>query len=139
MKDVNNLVALAELNEAGEDLVTIACVVTNARKHITKNKQLMMFAQVEDLTGTVEVTVFPRTYEATAPLWSTDEILLILARVEQRDEAPKLLCEHAVRFDDAGIAEIRRVADERRQSLAKRARFARPANGNGHERGGSGV
>jgi len=123
---------LAELKEAGDELVTVACVVTSARKHITKEKKLMMFAQVEDLTGTVEVTVFPRTYEATAPLWSTDEILLILARVEQRDEAPKLLCEHAVRFDDAGIAEIRRVADERRQSLAKRARFVRPTNGNGH-------
>jgi len=123
---------LAELKEAGDELVTVACVVTSARKHITKEKKLMMFAQVEDLTGTVEVTVFPRTYEATAPLWSADEILLILARVEQRDEAPKLLCEHAVRFDDAGIAEIRRVADERRQSLAKRARFVRPTNGNGH-------
>jgi DNA polymerase-3 subunit alpha len=121
---------LAELREAGEDLVTIACVVTNARKHITKNKQLMMFAQVEDLTGSVEVTVFPRTYEATAPLWSTDEILLVLARVEQRDEDPKLLCEHAVRFDEAGIAEIRRVADERREFLAKRAKFG-PRNGNG--------
>jgi len=80
------------------------------------------------------VTVFPRTYEATASLWNTDEILLVLARVEQRDDAPKLLCEHAVRFDDAGIAEIRRVADERRQSLAKRAKFMRPANGNGHDR-----
>ena len=125
---------LAELKEAGEELVTIACVVTSARKHITKEKKLMMFAQVEDLTGTTEVTVFPRTYEATAALWSTDEILLVLARVEQRDEAPKLLCEHAVRFDDAGIAEIRRVADERRQSLAKRAKFVRPMNGNGHDR-----
>jgi DNA polymerase-3 subunit alpha len=125
---------LAELKEAGEELVTIACVVTSARKHITKEKKLMMFAQVEDLTGTTEVTVFPRTYEATASLWNTDEILLVLARVEQRDEAPKLLCEHAVRFDDAGIAEIRRVADERRQSLAKRAKFMRPANGNGHDR-----
>jgi len=123
---------LAELKEAGDELVTIACVVTSARKHITKEKKLMMFAQVEDLTGTTEVTVFPRTYEATASLWNTDEILLVLARVEQRDEAPKLLCEHAVRFDDAGIAEIRRVADERRQSLAKRAKFMRPANGNGH-------
>jgi DNA polymerase-3 subunit alpha len=121
---------LAELREAGEDLVTIACVVTNARKHITKNKQLMMFAQVEDLTGSIEVTVFPRVYEATAPLWSTDEILLVLARVEQRDEDPKLLCEHAVRFDDAGIEEIRRVADERRQFLAKRAKFM-SRNGNG--------
>src|SRR2546427_769355 len=119
---------LAELRDAGEDLVTIACVVTSARKHITKNKQLMMFAQVEDLTGSVEVTVFPRTYEGTASLWNTDEILLVLARVEQRDEDPKLLCEHAVRFDDAGIAEIKRVADERRQFLAKRAKFSRNCN-----------
>src|SRR5207302_9296 len=51
MKDVEDLVALAELREAQDDLVTIACVVTNARKHITKNKQLMMFAQVEALLG----------------------------------------------------------------------------------------
>src|SRR2546422_3923174 len=116
-------VDLAGLGEAQDDLVTIACVVTNARKHITKNKQLMMFAQVEDLTGSVEITVFPRVYEATAPLWGTDEILLVLARVEQREEDPKLLAEHAVRFDDAGIEEIKRVADERRQFLAKRAKF----------------
>jgi len=129
MKDVDNLVALAELSEAGEDLVTIACVVTSARKHITKNKQLMMFAQVEDLTGSVEITVFPRVYEATAPLWGTDEILLVLARVEQREEDPKLLAEHAVRFDDAGIEEIKRFADERRQFLSKRAKFVRNGNG----------
>jgi len=131
MNKVEGLVAIAELHEPGaEDLVTIACVVTNARKHITKNKQLMMFAQVEDLTGSVEVTVFPRVYEGTAQLWAADEILLILARVEQRDEDPKLLCEHAVRFDDAGIEEIKRVADERRQFLAKRAKFT-ARNGNG--------
>jgi len=116
MKEVVT-VDLAGLGEAQDDLVTIACVVTNARKHITKNKQLMMFAQVEDLTGSVEITVFPRVYEATAPVWSTDEVLLVLARVEQRDEDPKLLCEHAVRFDDAGIEEIKRVADERRRLL----------------------
>jgi DNA polymerase-3 subunit alpha len=127
---------LAALKEVDDDLIVVACVVTSARKHITKEKKLMMFAQIEDLTGTTEVTVFPRTYEATASLWSADEILIVLARVEQRDEAPKLLCEHAVRFDDAGIAEIRRVADERRQSLAKRAKFMRPTNGNGHGAGG---
>jgi DNA polymerase III subunit alpha len=129
---------LAALKEVDDDLIVVACVVTSARKHITKEKKLMMFAQIEDLTGTTEVTVFPRTYEATASLWSADEILIVLARVEQRDDAPKLLCEHAVRFDDAGIAEIRRVADERRQSLAKRAKFMRPSNGNGHGATGAG-
>src|SRR5687768_11875653 len=130
---------LAASKEVDDDLIVVACVVTSARKHITKEKKLMMFAQVEDLTGATEVTVFPRTYDATASLWSADEILIVLARVEQRDEAPKLLCEHAVRFDDAGIAEIRRVAEERRQSLAKRAKFMRPTNGHGANGGGSGV
>jgi DNA polymerase III alpha subunit len=88
-----------------------------------KNKSLMLFAQVEDLTGSSEVTVFPRTYEQTAGVWNTDEILLLLARVEQRDEVPKLLCEHAMPFTEEGIVEISRIADERRASLAKKRQF----------------
>jgi DNA polymerase-3 subunit alpha len=121
---------LGELKETEEgSLVTIACVVTSARKHITKEKKLMMFAQVEDLTGTVEVTIFPRTYEATAAVWNTDEILLVLGRVEKRDEAPKILVEHAVPFNDQGIRDIKRIAQETADRFAKRARFVRPAGG----------
>jgi DNA polymerase-3 subunit alpha len=120
---------LAELREAGDDLVTVACVVTSARKHITKNKQLMLFAQVEDLTGSAEVTVFPRTYEATHAVWNADEILLVIARVEQRDDAVQLLCEHAARFDDAGIAEIKAKLEERRAFFARKQRYG--GNGNG--------
>ncbi len=123
---------LAELKEEEDgDLVTVACVVTSARKHITKEKKLMMFAQVEDLTGSVEVTIFPRTYEATAAVWNTDEILLVLGRVEKRDEAPKILVEHAVPFNDQGIRDIKRIAAETADRLAKRARFIRPSNGGG--------
>jgi hypothetical protein len=88
-----------------------------------------MFAQVEDLTGTVEATIFPRTYEATAAVWNTDEILLVLGRVEKRDDAPKLLVEHAVRFNDSGSAEIRRAMADTTERLAKRAKFIRPAVG----------
>src|SRR4029077_8008789 len=61
-----------------------------------------------------------------------------------------LLCEHAVPFTEAGIAEISRVADERRASLAKKRQFversaaAAPAggnggNGNGHAAAGGDV
>ena len=34
----------------------------------------------------LEVTIFPRTYEATHEVWNADEILLVNARVEVRDE-----------------------------------------------------
>ena len=141
--DVPGIVYLAELKEVKDELVTIVCVVTSARKHITmKNKALMLFAQVEDLTGASEVTVFPRTYEQTAGVWNTDEILLLLARVEQRDETPKLLCEHAVPFSEAGIAEIARITEERRVSLAKKRQFmekhAADGDGNGTRAAGVG-
>jgi len=139
--DVPGIVYLAELKDVKDELVTIVCVVTSARKHITmKNKSLMLFAQVEDLTGASEVTVFPRTYEQTAGVWNTDEILLLLARVEQRDETPKLLCEHAVPFTEAGIAEIGRITEERRVSLAKKRQFmekSAAANENGNGNGGA--
>jgi DNA polymerase-3 subunit alpha len=131
---------LGELKEEEEgSLVTVACVVTSARKHITKEKKLMMFAQVEDLTGSVEVTIFPRTYEATAAVWNTDEILLVLGRVEKRDEAPKILVEHAVPFNDVGIRDIKRIAAETADRFAKRARYGRgapagPATGAGSPR-----
>ena len=129
---------LAELKEEEEQgLVIVACVVTSARKHITKEKKLMMFAQVEDLTGSVEATIFPRTYEATAAVWNVDEILLVLGRVEQRDDAPKLLVEHAVRFSDAGSAEIRRALADTQERLAKRAKFARPGGAAGPATGGT--
>ncbi len=129
---------LAELKEEEDgDLVTVACVVTSARKHITKDKKLMMFAQVEDLTGAVEVTIFPRTYEATAAVWNTDEILLVLGRVEKRDEAPKILVEHAVPFNEQGIRDIKRIAQETADRLAKRARFVRPGTAAGPAAGGS--
>ncbi|MFN2520110.1 MAG: DNA polymerase III subunit alpha [Candidatus Limnocylindria bacterium] len=123
---------LAELRDAGEELVTIACVVTSARKHVTQKRQLMLFAQVEDLTGSAEVTVWPRTYEATSDLWNTDEILLVLARVEQRDDAPKLLCEHAVLFDEDGIAKMKQVAEERRVALARKRQYGGNGNGSGN-------
>lgn len=129
---------LAELKEEEEQgLVIVACVVTSARKHITKEKKLMMFAQVEDLTGTVEATIFPRTYEATAAVWNADEILLVLGRVEKRDDAPKLLVEHAVRFNDAGSAEIRRAMVDAQERIAKRAKFVRPGTAGGPAAGGS--
>ena len=144
---------LAELKEVGDDIVIVAGVITSARRHITQKKALMMFAQLEDLTASSEVLVFPKTYEATHRIWNTDEIVLVLARVEQREDQPKLLAEHAVAFSEDGIAEIRRKAEELRASLARRRRFmperagqaARPPvtpvrpNGNGDGDGSTAV
>ncbi len=116
---------LGELRDAGTEQVIVAGVVSYARKHVTKNKQLMVFAQLEDLTGSVEVTVFPRVYEATATVWNADNVVVVLGRVEEREESPKILAEHAVLFSDRAGEEIRAFQSERR------FRPRRNGNGNG--------
>ncbi len=122
---------LGELRDAGTDQVIVAGVVAYARKHITKNKQLMVFAQLEDLTGSVEVTVFPRVYEATAPVWNADNIIVVLGRVEEREEEPKILAEHAVVFSATAGEEIRRFQAER----PARRGWRRGGGGNGEGNG----
>lgn len=121
---------VSELREAGPEQVVIAGVVSYARRHVTKSKQLMVFAQLEDLTGSVEVTVFPRTYEATAAVWAADSIVVVAGRVEKGDErlgdtgegasdAPKLIADTAVVFSD-NAEEIRAMLAERRAARGRR-------------------
>lgn len=45
-----------------ETFVSFAAVVTGLKEITTKKKQQMAFAQIEDLTGSIEMTVFPRAF-----------------------------------------------------------------------------
>jgi DNA polymerase-3 subunit alpha len=79
-----NLVALtAEF--AGGDVI-IGGVVTGIRTLMTKDGRSFIAATLEDQTGGVEVTVWPETLEATRDLWVDGQVLIISARVKQRDD-----------------------------------------------------
>jgi DNA polymerase-3 subunit alpha len=88
------------LNEewAGQK-ITIGGRLIEARRITTKKGDLMAVAIVEDMHGQVEVTAFPRTYEATAELWQDDNILLITGKVEMRDDTPKIIVDSAEMFE----------------------------------------
>ncbi|HLY32354.1 MAG TPA: OB-fold nucleic acid binding domain-containing protein, partial [Ktedonobacterales bacterium] len=54
--------------------------------------------QLEDLMGSLEVIVFPRTYEATSDLWREDAVVLVTGNVKLRDDEPQLVCEEVEAF-----------------------------------------
>ena len=67
----------------------------------TKNNKQMAFITLEDLTGSVEVLVFPQTYERYADLLNQDEKLFAEGKVSVEDEkASKLLADRLWRFSD---------------------------------------
>jgi len=53
----------------------------------------MLAATIEDLTGSMEVIVFPRTYDETGSHWVDEAPVVITGKVDFRDEVAQLLCE----------------------------------------------
>jgi DNA polymerase-3 subunit alpha len=76
-----------------EQNVTVAGMVNYVRQIVTKKGDPMAFAQIEDLQGTVEVVVFPRTWEETRELWEPERILVVRGKVSLRGREPSILVE----------------------------------------------
>jgi DNA polymerase-3 subunit alpha len=84
--------------------VVVAGMVQRARRHITKKGDEMAFVTLEDLQGTCDIVVFPRTWEQTKHLWQPERILIVGAKVDagRRDE-PSLLCNWVKTPDEVTI------------------------------------
>jgi len=73
--------------------VTIAGVVTTIRQLSTKDKRPFITATLEDLDGSIEVTVWPEIYKRTKELWSEGKVLLVQGKVRLRGDRVELACE----------------------------------------------
>jgi DNA polymerase III subunit alpha len=77
--------AIATLREQPEDeTVVIGGVVTASRRVVTKAGGQMLVAKLEDLTGTVEVVVFPKWFPDLSPLLLDEAIVVIKGKVKER-------------------------------------------------------
>ncbi len=97
------------VNQIDESLVgqkvALAGVVTNAHVIQTKKGDTMAFIQVEDPTGTAEITVFPKIYERTRDLWRLEAIVLARGKVELRDGKTQILCDSADEYDPPAVSD----------------------------------
>ncbi len=74
-------------------------IIDKTIKH-TRTNQMMAFLTLEDLTGTVEIVVFPRDYEKNREYLEVDSKVFIRGRVsEEEDRASKLICEKIIPFE----------------------------------------
>ena len=78
----------------GPEMVRVAAVVTEVRVILTKKTGAeMAFAKVDDGTGVMEVVVFPKIFKTTRDFWTEGSPLLIVGKIDVRDESPNLLVE----------------------------------------------
>lgn len=73
--------------------VKIGGVISSIKKIITRNGRPMLFMSLEDLSDKIEVVVFPGIIERNRTVIEENKIVLILGKVDIKDNIPKLICE----------------------------------------------
>lgn len=91
-----------EAEQYAGKIVRFVCTVVREKHLTTKSNALMAFVTVEDLTGTMELVVFPKIFETCGMLIKENAVLLVKGRVNfKEDEGAKLLAEQITTVEEA--------------------------------------
>ena len=64
--------------------VRVAGLVREVRRVVTRKGQIMAYATLEDLTGAVDVVLFPRVFEQVRLLFEPDKVVVVQGKVDAR-------------------------------------------------------
>ncbi len=79
-------------NKNDGEIVTVAGLVTNIQRKVTKQGASWAIVTLEDLAGAVDLMVFSQTYANVSGLIHDDAILAVRAKIDAREEeSPKLV------------------------------------------------
>lgn len=93
-----------ELNK--DQIFMFGGVINKFRQVSTKKGQNMAFATLADQTGSIDFVVFPRLYEELSGKLQNDTVVLIKAKVDEREGEAQLIAEKIIIPDDAILSSI---------------------------------
>lgn len=74
--------------------VTVAGLINSVRQIYTKKGDPMAFVEIEDIQSTLEIVVFPRTYQACQELLQVETVIMVRGKVDAKGGgSPKVLAE----------------------------------------------
>jgi len=88
------------MERADKEEVSICGIVTGIKLLNTRKGDRMAFVTLEDLSGFVEMVVFPETYTEAAELLNSEEALLVKGTVDVGEDACKILVNEVLSLKD---------------------------------------
>ncbi len=132
-------VGLGSLEEqADKARVSVVGMVSGLRPVVTRKGDRMAVLQLEDLTGSCEAVVFPKTYARLADHLMVDARLLIWASVDRRDEQVQLIVDDCRVVDELKFLLVE-LAPEEASDIAVQHRLRECLNQHRTERDEAGV
>jgi len=83
----NTTCPIAEVTEREEDFVAVGGVISSLDRKFTRKGEQMATFVLEDLAGSIEVTVFPKTFASLGHLLADDRIVVVRGRLDRRDDS----------------------------------------------------
>ncbi len=105
--------AITHLNEcSAEAWVNIIAIVNSIKAVTTKKGDRMAILQLEDLTGSCEGVIFPKTYERLHNQLQVDQQLLIWAKIDHRDEQTQLVINDLESIESVRVVQVNLPAQQ---------------------------
>lgn len=83
-----------EISSSKVSKIRVTGIISGIKKIITKTKESMLFVTLEDLTGKIEVLVFPSILKRTLDVWREDQIVIIDGHLSDKSRGEvKVLCD----------------------------------------------
>lgn len=91
-----------ETKVSDQAFAVVGGMISGKNIKYTKNDKVMAFLTLEDLVGSVEVVVFPQSYEEYGKILQEDAKIFVKGRVSLKEEKDgNLICEQIISFDEA--------------------------------------
>ena len=90
-RDVTIAKVKAEMKEGM--IVVVGGIIEEAKPILTKKNDQMMFVRLADLTGTIEVVVFPRVFEEFKKFLVAEKCIVIKGKISNRNDEVSLIAE----------------------------------------------
>lgn len=113
--DMENLVKEETNTIAGfknGDFVSCGGIIENVSTLISKSGQKMAFADLEDMTGSISLTFFPKTYEKFKEFVQVDNLIAVKGRLSLRDGMKPSISVDNVEFLDKDNVETKDIEEE---------------------------
>jgi DNA polymerase-3 subunit alpha len=120
-------------------LVTAIALILDIKDVVTKKGDRMAILQLEDLTGSTEAVVFPKTFDKVKHLLEKDKRLMVWGKIDRRDEQTQLIIEDMQSIESVRMVRVeltreqacdRQVLEQLKHALNPNPSYAPPKPNN---------
>jgi DNA polymerase-3 subunit alpha len=86
--------------------VVVGGVIDSTKKKITRAGKPMMFVTIQDTTSSLELLVFPKTYETTKDVWVEGKMACVIGKTSEEEGDDKLFVEKAYELNPENVYDL---------------------------------